>query len=72
MVIVILIITANVNQGSPVTECPTCAWPVSESYEVISRHVTSDGIVTYSRCVCGEVRIRLQPYGEAQTLQPRP
>jgi hypothetical protein len=55
-----------------VTECPTCAWPESEPYETISRHVTSEGVVTYSRCACGEVRISLQPYGEERTLQPRP
>lgn len=52
------------------TECPVCAWPESEPYEVLSRHVTSDGLVTYSRCACGEVRVRLQPYGRAEPLRP--
>jgi hypothetical protein len=56
-----------------VTEsCPACAWPVSDVYEVISRHLTSEGVVTYSRCACGEVQVRFQPYGSAEFLQPRP
>ena len=50
------------------TDCPSCAWPESEPYEVISRHLTSDGVVTYSRCACGEVRVSLLPYGAAETL----
>jgi uncharacterized Zn finger protein len=51
-----------------VTKCPVCAWPASEPHEVLSRHVTSEGIVTYSRCACGEVRVGLQPYGPAEIL----
>jgi hypothetical protein len=53
-----------------VTECPVCAWPESEPYEVISRHLTSEGLVTYSRCACGEVRVGLLPYDTAEPLQP--
>ncbi|MEV5751439.1 hypothetical protein AB0L00_26760 [Actinoallomurus sp. NPDC052308] len=44
------------------SECPTCGWPGSDVYEVLSRHLTSEGVVTYSRCVCGEVQVRLRPY----------
>ncbi|GLY90153.1 hypothetical protein Airi02_080820 [Actinoallomurus iriomotensis] len=56
--------------GIPVTECPVCAWPESEPYEVISRHATSEGLVTYSRCACGEVRVSILRYGAAETLRP--
>jgi hypothetical protein len=44
-----------------VDECPRCGWPQSETYEVLSRHLTSTGVLTYTRCACGA--IRLQPYG---------
>jgi hypothetical protein len=54
------------------TDCPRCAWPVSDVYEVISRHITSEGVVTYTRCACGEPQVRFQPYGSAEFLQPRP
>jgi hypothetical protein len=54
------------------TACPVCAWPLDEPYEVVSRHVTSEGIVTYSRCACGEMRVGLRPYGAAETLRPGP
>lgn len=44
------------------TECPRCGWPEAELYEIISRHLTSEGVVTYTRCACGEVQVRIQPY----------
>jgi len=52
--------------------CPVCAWPLDEPYEVVSRHVTSEGVVTYSRCACGEMRVGLRPYGAVETLGPGP
>ncbi|MGW0226918.1 hypothetical protein ACWDWO_01255 [Actinopolymorpha singaporensis] len=39
--------------------CPTCGWPVADlgepggAGELLSRHGTSAGTVTYVRCVCG-------------------
>jgi hypothetical protein len=45
-----------------VDDCPHCGWPENETYEVMSRHLTSDGVVSYTRCVCGEVQVRFQPY----------
>jgi transcriptional regulator NrdR family protein len=54
------------------SSCPVCAWPASDVYEVISRHLTSEGVVTYSRCACGEVQVRFQPYSSAEFLQSRP
>lgn len=50
--------------------CPGCAWPLDEPYEVVSRHATSEGVVTYSRCACGEMRVTLRPYGGAEILRP--
>ena len=54
--------------GTLVSECPTCGWPDSDVHEVLSRHFTSEGVVTYSRCVCGEVRVRLRPYASERIL----
>jgi hypothetical protein len=45
-----------------VNQCPSCGWPQSEVYQVLSRHLTSEGLVTYTRCVCGAVQMRVQPY----------
>ncbi|MEV5707884.1 hypothetical protein [Actinoallomurus sp. NPDC052274] len=50
------------------SECPTCGWSDSDVYEVLSRHLTSEGVVTYSRCVCGEVQVRLRPYAADRLL----
>src|SRR5690625_3793931 len=33
--------------------CLDCGWPESEIYQVVSRHVTSTGMVLYTRCVAG-------------------
>ena len=40
--------------------CSACGWPATEA-EVLSRHRTSEGIVSYLRCVCGELTVRLDP-----------
>ncbi|WP_157406618.1 hypothetical protein [Actinomadura rubrobrunea] len=29
---------------------------------MLSRHLTSEGVVTYTRCACGEVQVRVQPF----------
>ncbi|MFI0483289.1 hypothetical protein [Actinomadura sp. 9N215] len=47
---------------STVAECPRCGWPESQVYEVLSRHLTSEGVVTYTRCACGEVQVRVQRF----------
>jgi hypothetical protein len=43
--------------------CPRCGWPESDPYEQVSRHVTSTGVVTYTRCFCGRLLVRFQSYG---------
>ena len=57
-------------------DCPHCGWPRSEVYEVLSRHLTSEGVVSYTRCACGELEVRVQPFapgavvGTAGTADP--
>jgi hypothetical protein len=31
-------------------------------YEVLSRHLTSEGVVTYTRCACGRLQMRVQRF----------
>lgn len=38
------------------TNCD-CARPKTD--HIVSRHVTSQGVVTYARCVCGKLWVRL-------------
>jgi hypothetical protein len=37
--------------------CPRCGWPTAEPFQVISRHVTSEGTITWSRCACGRLQV---------------
>ncbi|OLT00365.1 hypothetical protein BJF90_35840 [Pseudonocardia sp. CNS-004] len=37
--------------------CPRCGWPAAEPFEVVSRHVTSEGVITWSRCACGRLQV---------------
>jgi hypothetical protein len=37
--------------------CPSCGWPAAEPFEVVSRHATSEGTITWSRCVCGRLQV---------------
>ncbi|WP_433337319.1 hypothetical protein [Spirillospora sp. CA-294931] len=46
-------------------DCPGCGWPQGEVYEVLSRHLISEGVVTYTRCACGVVQVRVQPFEPA-------
>jgi hypothetical protein len=39
--------------------CPRCGWPTAEPYQVVSRHVTSEGTITWSRCACGQLQVHL-------------
>lgn len=40
-------------------QCPRCGWPVDRPFQILSRHVTSEGLVTYTRCACGAHRMCL-------------
>jgi len=55
-----------------VSDCPRCGWPESDTYEVMSRHLTSEGVVSYTRCACGEVQVRFQPYDAGRVMTPGP
>jgi hypothetical protein len=37
--------------------CPRCGWPTAEPFEVVSRHVTSEGMIVWSRCACGRLQV---------------
>ncbi|RKS69138.1 hypothetical protein BZB76_6277 [Actinomadura pelletieri DSM 43383] len=52
-------------------DCPGCGWPDSEVYEVLSRHLTSEGVVTYTRCACGETQVRVQPFEPGTVVAAR-
>ncbi|OZM77759.1 hypothetical protein CFP66_33880 [Pseudonocardia sp. MH-G8] len=36
--------------------CPGCGWLVTEPYQVLSRHATSEGVLVWSRCPCGRLQ----------------
>jgi hypothetical protein len=38
--------------------CPACGWPVAETFQLVSRHQTSEGVIVYSRCPCGRLQVR--------------
>jgi hypothetical protein len=42
--------------------CTACGWPLAET-QLVSAHRTSEGLVCYRRCVCGQITIRLRPPG---------
>ncbi|WP_277949975.1 hypothetical protein [Bailinhaonella thermotolerans] len=35
---------------------------------MISRHRTSEGVLSYVRCVCGRIELRMTPYGSASPI----
>ncbi|MQA88079.1 MAG: hypothetical protein GEV03_26540 [Streptosporangiales bacterium] len=39
--------------------CQHCGWPLEQPYEIVSRHLTSEGILVYTRCACGTLQARL-------------
>lgn len=47
--------------------CRHCGWPETDPYEEVSRHTTSEGLIVYTRCVCGLLHVRRQAPGEART-----
>ncbi|MFI2026682.1 hypothetical protein [Streptomyces buecherae] len=40
-------------------------WPLAEPVRVVSRHRTTEGVVVYARCVCGRLRVWVEPRGGA-------
>lgn len=45
--------------------CGHCGWPEADPYEVASRHATSEGVIVYTRCVCGALQVRRYAPGDA-------
>jgi hypothetical protein len=37
-------------------------------YEVLSRHLTSEGVVSYTRCACGRLQMRVQRFEPAPVV----
>lgn len=46
--------------------CWNCGWPLAQPYEIVSRHLTSEGILVYTRCACGVLRARLHGWVHAR------
>jgi len=42
--------------------CTECGWPLAET-ELVSTHRTSEGFVSYRRCICGGFTIQLHVGG---------
>jgi hypothetical protein len=49
------------HHDSTSTRCRRCGWPESEPYETVSRHLTSTGMIVYTRCACGLLQVRSYP-----------
>ncbi|MFG3342895.1 hypothetical protein [Glycomyces sp. NPDC048151] len=47
--------------------CPVCGW-TDDDAAVVSRHHTSEGVIVWTRCVCGAVRARLHRLGPAEPV----
>ncbi|HEY7486710.1 MAG TPA: hypothetical protein VH912_19775 [Streptosporangiaceae bacterium] len=43
-------------------KCRRCGWPEDQPYETVSRHLTSTGVIVYTRCVCGLLQVRSYPH----------
>jgi hypothetical protein len=41
--------------------CTACGWPLGERETVVSRHRVAAGVIRYARCVCGRLRVWLDP-----------
>jgi hypothetical protein len=49
----------SVVSATPAVEsCLSCGWPTAEPYEIVSRHMTSEGLIMWTRCVCGRLEVR--------------
>ncbi len=51
--------------GGGAGRCADCGWPLAEPVRVVSRHRTKEGVVVYARCVCGRLRVWVEPRGGA-------
>lgn len=60
-------VPGNADQSTAGT-CPDCGWPDSAAHEVLSEHRTSDGRVTWVRCQCGALQVRVDPTGPSETV----
>lgn len=58
---------AHTNRATPGT-CPDCGWPDTAVHEVLSHHRTSEGLVTWARCQCGALQVRLHHAGPSETV----
>lgn len=47
--------------------CIDCGWPDTDA-RVVSRHRTSQGMVVWSRCVCGALQVWLHRAGVAESV----
>jgi hypothetical protein len=49
--------------SAPSGACPDCGWPDAADHEIVSRHHTSEGLVTWARCICGTLQAWMEPAG---------
>lgn len=49
------------------TACVDCGWPDTDA-AVVSRHRTSEGVVVWTRCICGALQVRLHRPGLAEEI----
>jgi hypothetical protein len=38
--------------------CPYCGWPDDKPVQTLSRHSTVDGLLVWTRCICGSLQAR--------------
>lgn len=55
--------------GRPPNEAPCvdCGWP-DTNWQVVSRHRTSEGVVVWTRCVCGALQVWLHRPGAPEAV----
>ncbi|MDA1358941.1 hypothetical protein O1R50_04870 [Glycomyces luteolus] len=53
---------------SETTTCSACGWTDDDGGDVVSRHHTSEGVIVWTRCVCGAVRARRHRLGPAEPV----
>ncbi len=46
-------------QSTSCVRCTDCGWPLAEPAYVVSRHPTTQGVIVYTRCACGRLRVWL-------------
>jgi hypothetical protein len=51
-----------------ITTCSVCGWTGDDREAIVSRHHTSEGVIVWTRCVCGTVRARLHRIGPAEPV----